>query len=375
MRLALTLITLVAAAPAAAQVLSVPRAGVMTRLERDDSERAMLGITTSSGGIRDTLGLLVASVTASGPADKAGLMEGDRIQSINGVSLRLKRDDASDPYMQGINQNRLTREMRKVKPGDEVTLEVWGSGRSRTLKVKTVAADALTSATTTRDVWTSSDDRAALGVYLNATGSKRDTIGVFVSEVAEGGPAEKAGIYEGDRLASINGEDLRVAREDAGDPNAASARVDRLQREVQRLKAGDVADLVVVSGGRSRTVHVTTERAGDVKGMDAGFDFGNGANMRTFTIPNGRRGVIVRPQGGTVRVMPRIEMRRDADGAEIRSEIEDSLQGLRSLGPDIRAEIQDNLDRELPRAMDELRERLRALPMKVQVRSAGLRAL
>ena len=41
--------------------------------------RARIGVTTTSGGGRaDTLGVLVYEVTAGGPADKAGLKQGDR---------------------------------------------------------------------------------------------------------------------------------------------------------------------------------------------------------------------------------------------------------------------------------------------------------
>lgn len=363
-----------AAGTAGAQVLRVPSDGAVARIERDDSDRAMLGVTTLSGGARDTLGLLISTVTSNGPADKAGLQEGDRIQSIDGVNLKLSPDDAGDRYMQGINQNRFMREMRKVKPGDEVTLQVWGGGRSRTVKVKTIAADALDSmesssmarafSRVTRD-----DDRAVLGVYLSATGTERDTAGVFVQQVVAGGPAEKAGVVEGDRVASINGVDLRVAREDAGDPNAASARVDRMQREVDKLKAGDAAELRVVAGGRSRTVRVTTAKAADVPGMGGTFSFGPGnGDVRTFRVPG--RGVIVGPNGGgTIRAMPRMRFRRGTDDAEIRSQIEDGLQELRRIGPGVRAEVLDDLDRSLPRAMDELRETLRAVPVKVQVRS------
>ena len=43
------------------------------------------------------------------------------------------------------------------------------------------------------------------------TGSSRDTLGVFVMSVEDGGPAAKAGIEEGTRIASINGVDVRGA--------------------------------------------------------------------------------------------------------------------------------------------------------------------
>ena len=38
----------------------------------------------------------------------------------------------------------------------------------------------------------------------------RDTLGLLVTEVTSGEVAEKARIEEGDRLASVNGTDLRL---------------------------------------------------------------------------------------------------------------------------------------------------------------------
>jgi len=44
-----------------------------------------------------------------------------------------------------------------------------------------------------------------LGLSTGASTSARDTLGVLVSSVAPNGPAERAGIQEGDRIASVNG--------------------------------------------------------------------------------------------------------------------------------------------------------------------------
>ena len=51
----------------------------------DDRDRAVLGISLGSGGRGDTLGVRVLDVVSGGPADKAGVEEGDRITSINVV--------------------------------------------------------------------------------------------------------------------------------------------------------------------------------------------------------------------------------------------------------------------------------------------------
>lgn len=356
------LVLAAAASAAGAQVPRAPQARSFVMVGPEDADRAMLGISTTGGGARDTLGLLVTAVERGGPADKAGIEEGNRLQAINGVNLRLSRDDAADEYMQGINRNRLVREMRKVKAGDEVTLQVWADGRSRTVQVKTVAARDLASrreaevrvyrgpenasgserggARAGRDA----DDRAALGVYLAAIGTKRDTLGVFVQQVVAGGPAERAGIVEGDRIASINGVDVRVAREDAGDPEAAGARVDRLQREVGKLKAGDAANLVVVTAGHSRTVKVTTAPAADVPGMGGGFGFHFGP--------------------GAVRMERRGIAQDDVPCAmeELRGELGRDLPGAMR-------DLQGEVGCALPRAMDELRLRLRNLPARLRLRT------
>ena len=135
--------------------------------------------------------------------------------------------------------------------------------------------------------------RAALGVQLSSTGSVRDTIGVFVARVTPKGPAENAGVVEGDRIVSINGVDLRVNAADAGDSYASGLPARRLTREVRKLSPGNVVNLRVWSGGRIRDVQVTAGRASDLRdsgmfgymfdGME-GFGPG-GANMRIQAFP------------------------------------------------------------------------------------------
>src|SRR5512146_652293 len=87
-----------------ADAQDTPRA---LRITRDDSPRAAIGISTSSSAsARDTLGLLVTAITPKGPAEQAGLEEGNRIAAVNGTSLRLSAGDVGDWEMQGIMQRR-----------------------------------------------------------------------------------------------------------------------------------------------------------------------------------------------------------------------------------------------------------------------------
>lgn len=245
------------------RVYSAPRAAFS--YTTGDPNRAMIGISTSTGSARDTLGILIGSVVPGSPAERAGLEEGNRLAAINGVSLRLAAVDVGDWDMANAMSRRLTREIGKVKAGDEVELRVYGNGQTRTVKVTTITADSLYPSR--RRVRDDADNRAVLGVSLGSTGSKRDTLGVLLIALDDDGPAVKAGLEEGNRIAAINGVDLRVAREDAGDALIGSAKVRRLQRELEKVKPGDEVSLrVYVGGGRMRDVRVKTVAASELPG-------------------------------------------------------------------------------------------------------------
>jgi hypothetical protein len=136
-------------------------------------------------------------------------------------------------------------------------------------------------------------NRATLGVTLGGSGSKRDTLGIFVTSVAENGPAERAGIFEGDRIAAINGVDLRTQASDAGDSYLAGVARRRLMREMEKLTPGARATVRVWSGGRYKDVQVTTARQSDVyRGRRISFNFGD--NM-FVNMPNIERVIEVAP--------------------------------------------------------------------------------
>jgi serine protease Do len=225
--------------------------------------RAVIGVTTSgSANGRDTLGVLVSSVRTGSPAEKAGIEEGNRISSVNGVSLRLSSADVGDYDMANIMTRRLTRELDKLHPGDEVDLRVYANGQTKAVKVKTVAPEDLYEASTPvrRDA-----ERPTLGLRLATTGSSRDSIGVFVIGVDEAGPAAKAGIEEGSRIASINGVDVRgKVSEDDEFWVFRSTNINRFEREVNKLKPGEDATLRVYYNGQLRNVSVKVARASDL---------------------------------------------------------------------------------------------------------------
>lgn len=342
--------------------LAVPLGAQQARIVTTDApqiaiasgSRAMIGISTSSGSKRDTLGVLISSITEGGPAEKAGLTEGDRIQSINGVSLRVSRDDAGDDEMGGIMQRRLTRELGKVKAGDEVTLQVWHDGASRSYKIKTVAADDLNPYAQAR---VRAAERAVIGISFGLTGSKRDTAGVFVNSVTEDGPAEKAGIVEGDRIAAINGVSLKLSKDDLEDGWVGNSRLNRLSREVAKAKAGDVVELTVVSGGRSRTVKVTTVKASSLKSAhERAITIFRSHDATVAPIPPISWAIPTPPKAPAPPRAPLIRFYTDDHDAEVTLHLEQARQEIERVMKTEMPRVREETQRALEKARKELQD-------------------
>lgn len=271
---------------AAAQVrVATPRTFIYGA---EDPNAARIGVYLGDSDLRDTLGVRVSSVVEGGPAAAAGIKAGDRITAIDGMSLRMTRLDAEDPMLNGMMSRRLTRALDDKTAGDEVSLQIWSDGATRTVRVKTVAAREL-NATRERALAdqirsrVSTSNRAALGVSLGGMPSKRDTLGVLVIGVTQDGPAERAGLIEGDRIARIGDVDLRVPREDAGDATLWSARMNRLTREMRELDVGATVTLTVWNGGRQREVRVTSVAASELRSDGVRMFYGDGSfNLMPF---------------------------------------------------------------------------------------------
>lgn len=79
-------------------------------------------------------GVVVRDIAQNGPAARAGLRVGDVIRNING---KVVSPDATP----GPGTVSLVDEMDKVKPGDNVTLEVWHLANGKTSTVVVRAAE------------------------------------------------------------------------------------------------------------------------------------------------------------------------------------------------------------------------------------------
>jgi hypothetical protein len=188
-------------------------------------------------------------------------------------------------------------------PGGRVECRIYRAGRG----------DSLTRGRFFFDMDSAMSKRAALGLEVRSTGTKRDTLGVFVDAVTPKGPAETAGIVEGDRIVAINGVDLRTSTADTEDSYTNGIAAHRLTREVQKLTPGARVTLRVNSGGRIRDVQVTAGKALEVMRLGGRMAMPGMEGMMRFDGPDGG-GMIFGPQmemlRGLSRVFPKEPMLR-----------------------------------------------------------------
>ena len=145
---------------------------------------------SDSFGLDKPRGALVSSVEPGSAADKAELQAGDVILGVNGAPV----DDSVD----------LPRIIGEMRPGSEIKLEIWRSGKSRIVSATLGSMDGESIRATERR--TDSSD-TALGLSARPlTNQEAEQLGVrgglAIERVA--GPAAQAGLQRGDVILAIN---------------------------------------------------------------------------------------------------------------------------------------------------------------------------
>jgi serine protease Do len=166
-------------------------------------ERGWLGVgiqpvtpdIASSMNLPGAKGALINSVTADGPAAKAGLKERDVILSFGDREINHLQD--------------LTRAVADTKAGTSRPVKIVRDGRQQTINVKIapLAADKTVKVSDNSDsgaVSPTSMNLANLGLGLAANDQ-----GIFVTNVKVNSPAEDAGIQKGDRVVMVNQTEVK----------------------------------------------------------------------------------------------------------------------------------------------------------------------
>jgi predicted metalloprotease with PDZ domain len=102
-------------------------------------------------------------------------------------------------------------------------------------------------------------DRVMLGITVQSGTTARDTLGILITNVATASIAEKGGLEEGARIATVNGVNLRLSAADVGQVDMQGVMQRRFQREMAKVRPGDTVRLSVFADSRFRNVSLASE--------------------------------------------------------------------------------------------------------------------
>ncbi|HIJ81797.1 MAG TPA: DegQ family serine endoprotease [Desulfuromonadales bacterium] len=165
-------------------------------IQKGSVSRGYMGVTiqpvteelAQSFGMKHARGALVNDVLKGGPADKAGLKQGDVITSLNGTEIK-------DP-------SQLQRQVAEAGVGKSVKISVFREGKTLELNMALASADSAPKQRRQPGGGQQQEGEADLLGLVVEDGEQGD--GVVVINVARGGAAAEAGIKRGDVIVSIN---------------------------------------------------------------------------------------------------------------------------------------------------------------------------
>jgi serine protease Do len=206
-------------------------------------------VKVKEGEKYDTFGGAHITIVDGGPADEAGLEDGDIIIKFDGKDI----EDSSD----------LRRLIRKTDPGDKVDLVVIRDDAEKTFTVTMGERES-------RDyyAWDDDDlkriiipkakgywgsswcDRPWMGIEMQGLSDQLreyfkvgDDTGVLISEVIEDSPAEKAGLKAGDVIIEMNGDDIESSSD--------------VIEVIEDMEVEDEVSVVVMRNKKKKTYKVT----------------------------------------------------------------------------------------------------------------------
>jgi serine protease Do len=182
-------------------------------------------------GLPKSQGALVSRVEAGGPAEKAGLQDGDVILKFNGISV----EKASD----------LPRIVGATKPGTKATISIWRKGAARDLNMTVAEIEADKAVQKADKKGKKEQTTNVLGIYVTdlTEAQKKELpggVGVVIENVD--GPAAQVGLRPGDIILTMNNVDVK----DAKQFSAMLAKVDPKKAVVLLVRRGDTSQFVPI---------------------------------------------------------------------------------------------------------------------------------
>jgi serine protease Do len=212
--------------------------------------------------LTEARGFLVIDVNANGPADKAGIQGGDKIDMINGREVELGGDIiiAIDGKPVRKIADVLSHLEREKSVGDKVSLKIIRDGieqeKNTTLEERPDSETLANSARQPSLGITGIDVTPDIAEKMNLTEAR----GFLVIDVNANGPADKAGIRGGYKVEIINNTQYRLGGDVIfGIDNQTVNSVSDITDYLKDKKEGDIVKLVILRNNEMINVPATLE--------------------------------------------------------------------------------------------------------------------
>lgn len=181
-------------------------------------------------GLAKAQGAVVRKIEAGGPAEKAGIQDGDVILKFNGINVERSSD--------------LPRIVGATKPGSKAGISVWRKGGVRELSV--IVAELESDKVAQKLDKKSKKEQASnvLGIYVSdlSDAQKKETPGGGVVIDSVEGPAAQVGLRAGDIILSMNNVDVKDAKQFA----TMLSKIDTKKPVVVLVRRGDASQFVLI---------------------------------------------------------------------------------------------------------------------------------
>ena len=151
-------------------------------------------------GLSEANGALVVEPQAGSPGEKAGIKNGDIVTALNGEPVKDPRD--------------LARRVAALRPGSTAEVTLWRSGKSETVKLEigTLPSDSKETPATSeaQPDEGQAGEEALADLGLTVTPSDDDS-GVTITSVDPDSAASDRGLKEGEKIVSVNNQDVKSA--------------------------------------------------------------------------------------------------------------------------------------------------------------------
>ena len=251
---------------------------VSSLLKNGSYEHPYMGITgitvspeiSNATHLNDTKGILVVDITANSPADKAGIRGGDVLTTVDGQDIRLGGDIIAAVDNQSVRamEDLLSYLEEQKAVGDNIELSVIRDGKTQHIDMILTARPTQGAENRFQPNQESKQQqqRPALGINginmtpelaerMNLTHSQK---GFLIEDIISGGPADKAGIRGGYKIANINGSDLKLGGDIVvGIDEMVVGTIQDIQSYLDTKKVGDRVQIHVIRDGQEITVPLT----------------------------------------------------------------------------------------------------------------------